>query len=55
MSLVSQIQTLATRIAVEIKDVRDGLTARFVGFGKITVDTTEPTSPADGDVWIDTN
>lgn len=48
--------------ASNLNDVADKPTARTnlavpeaSGFAKITVSTTAPTSPAVGDVWIDTN
>jgi hypothetical protein len=33
----------------------DSLHPQFVGFNKITVGTSQPVNPSEGDLWVDTN
>tara|TARA_R110000868_G_scaffold216396_1_gene466528 strand:+ start:4194 stop:5438 length:1245 start_codon:yes stop_codon:yes gene_type:complete len=50
MSLVSQIASLATRIATEVNSLRSELAAVVAG---ATVSDTAPVSPSEGDQWFD--
>lgn len=53
MSLTTQIQSLASRIAAEFKTVRDELATTATEAGKVEVSTTAPIAPVDGALWLD--
>lgn len=53
MSLQSQIEALATRIATEFNAVRSEISSGGSG-GGVTASATPPTSPSVGDGWLRT-
>lgn len=50
------VNEIVYQVAIENEiNFINGAPLQYSGFQKITVGTTEPSSPSDGDLWVDTN